>query len=179
MHPKTPDEQQAANEVSHRFVLDEATIRLVQETHALVHCIAGTAGTIFYMYLFEQYPQVCTLFMEDINILKLKYMTTLRSMVNALDQPHSLTILVQQLAQQTITCCVLVEHTDEIEAALVRSLHIALGPAFTAEVRAAWVAAYRCVVALIGHAHKALECSKKCERRPSGATSITHTTSST
>ncbi|HUS15230.1 MAG TPA: globin family protein [Chloroflexia bacterium] len=115
---------------------------LVQTSFAQVLPIAGTAATLFYDRLFELDPEVRAMFKGDMEEQKKKLMDMLRVAVANLNRLDTLVPAVEQLGARHERYGVQAGHYATVGAALIWTLEQGLGPAFTPEVREAWVAVY-------------------------------------
>ncbi|NQZ79765.1 MAG: PAS domain-containing protein, partial [Colwellia sp.] len=117
-------------------------ISLVQESWKKVKPIAPQAAEIFYNTLFEMDPSVKPLFKGDIVEQGVKLMTMLDTAVSLLNSPDKLIPAVQKLGAGHVNYGVTAAHYDTVGAALLKTLEIGLGDAFTAPVKKAWTAVY-------------------------------------
>ena len=117
-------------------------IALIQSSFAQVLPIADAAGTLFYGRLFELDPSLKLLFTGDIQEQARKLMTMLKVVVNGLHRIDQLVPAVQELGRRHARYGVTDAHYDTVAAALLWTLGLGLGEAFTPEVAAAWAAAY-------------------------------------
>lgn len=115
---------------------------LVQETFAKVAPIADQAAALFYGRLFELDPSLRPLFKSDIRAQGQKLMQMLGYAVSKLDAPEELVPAVEGLGRKHVGYGVNDAHYATVGAALLWTLEKGLGPAFTADVEAAWAAAY-------------------------------------
>lgn len=115
---------------------------LVQSSFAKVAPIADAAAAMFYARLFELDPSLRPLFTTDLAEQGRKLMRMIGLAVNGLDRLDQLVPVVQQLGQRHTTYGVKDEHYDTVATALVWTLEQGLGPAFTPEVKEAWVTVY-------------------------------------
>src|SRR3954452_24569678 len=115
---------------------------LVQTSFAQVVPIAGTAATLFYDRLFELDPSLRAMFKGDMEEQKRKLMTMLQVAVANLNRLDTLVPAVQNLGARHVGYGVQPHHYATVGAALLWTLEQGLGPAFTPDVRDAWVAVY-------------------------------------
>ena len=116
--------------------------RLVQASFAQVLPIAQAAAELFYARLFELDPGLRALFRGDMAAQGRALMGMLRVAVNGLDRLDQIVPAVQDLGRRHARYGVREAHYATVGQALLDTLERGLGPAFTDEVREAWVAAY-------------------------------------
>lgn len=117
-------------------------VALVQSSFARVQPIADTAATLFYDRLFTLDPELRPLFKGDLAEQKRKLMTMLAVVVNGLSRLDQIVPAVQALGRRHASYGVHDEHYATVGAALLWTLGQGLGDGFTADVEAAWTAAY-------------------------------------
>ncbi|MEW6991736.1 methyl-accepting chemotaxis protein [Colwelliaceae bacterium 6441] len=117
-------------------------ISLVQDSWQKVVPIAPQAAEIFYSTLFEMDPTLKPLFKSDITEQGKKLMAMLDTAVKLLNNPDKLLPAVQKLGENHVKYGVKPEHYDTVGAALLKTLEIGLGDAFTAPLKKAWTAVY-------------------------------------
>jgi hemoglobin-like flavoprotein len=117
-------------------------VTLVQQSFAKVAPISDQAATIFYDRLFEIAPQVKAMFPSDLTEQRKKLMATLAVVVNGLSNLESILPAASALATRHVSYGAKAEHYPVVGAALLWTLEKGLGEAWTAEVAAAWTAAY-------------------------------------
>lgn len=121
------------------------SITLVQDSFQLVIPIADQAMLIFYQKLFEQNPNLSTLFPRAENQMG-KQRNKLRDMlvvaVNGLSDLDKLVPVLQNLGKRHVSYGVRTAHYQDVGAALLATLEAGLGAAFTPEVKQAWIEAY-------------------------------------
>jgi hemoglobin-like flavoprotein len=117
-------------------------ITLVQNTFRQIAPISDEAAELFYNRLFELDPSLRPLFPTDLSEQRRKLMQTLSVAVGSLRYIDGLVPTIEALARRHATYGVRPEHFDTVGAALLWTLSQGLGPSFTAEVNAAWVAVY-------------------------------------
>jgi hemoglobin-like flavoprotein len=122
--------------------MNSEQIALVQTSFALVLPIADSAAHLFYQRLFELDPALRPMFRGDMDEQGRKLMTMLKIAVNGLTRLDQLVPAVQALGRRHGAYGVRDEHYDTVGAALLWTLRLGLGVAFTAEVEAAWISAY-------------------------------------
>ena len=118
-------------------------IRLVQESFRLVLPIREQAAALFYGKLFELDPGTRRLFAAtDLKSQGTKLMAAIGMVVGALNAPDAMLGKVKEMARRHVGYGVEEAHYATVGAALVWTLETGLGDAFTADLRAAWIAAY-------------------------------------
>lgn len=118
------------------------TIHHVQSSWAQVLPIAPQAAAIFYDELFTLDPSLRTLFKSDMQAQGTRLMQMIGTAVGQLDRLDALVPVLQGLGRRHTGYGVVPRHYAIVGAALLATLSKGLGPAFTAEVEAAWVEAY-------------------------------------
>jgi len=117
-------------------------IALVRSSFDKVVPISEQAAAIFYARLFELAPQVRALFKGDMTEQGRKLMAMLRTVVTVLDKPDVLVPAAERLAERHVGYGAQPAHYSVVGQALIDTLQAGLGDAFTAETKAAWLAAY-------------------------------------
>jgi nitric oxide dioxygenase len=117
-------------------------IELVQSSFAKVVPIADAAAALFYARLFEIAPRVKALFHSDMTEQGRKLMMTLGVVVNGLKNLDAIAPAAQALAVTHAGYGVKAADYAPVGEALLWALDKGLGDTFTAEVAAAWTAAY-------------------------------------
>jgi hemoglobin-like flavoprotein len=116
--------------------------QLIRESFAKVEPRAAIAALMFYQRLFTLDPSLRALFQNDIEQQSVKLMQALRFAVATLDSPRELQPVLESLGRRHVYYGVEDRHYDTVGAALMDTLEYLLGPAFTAEVKEAWLAIY-------------------------------------
>lgn len=117
-------------------------IQLVQTSFKAVVPIAAQAADLFYDRLFEIAPQVRPLFPADMSSQKMKLVAMLATAVNNLHQVDTILPAVRDLGSRHRGYGVTADHYAPVGQALLWTLEQGLGPAFTPEVKSAWIEAY-------------------------------------
>lgn len=118
-------------------------IHLVQQSFRQVEAIQEVAAKLFYARLWEIDPATAPLFAKsDMTLQGHKLMAALALVVNGLSRPETVIPVAQDMARRHLGYGVTREHYESVGAALLWTLDQGLGEAFTAEVEAAWGAAY-------------------------------------
>jgi hemoglobin-like flavoprotein len=123
--------------------MDAVQIALVQSSFAKVAPISEEAARLFYARLFELAPQVQPLFANsDMKEQGRKLMSMLGAVVAGLSHLEALLPTAQRLAVRHVDYGVKAEHYPLVGQALLDTLALGLGDAFTNETRDAWTVAY-------------------------------------
>jgi hemoglobin-like flavoprotein len=117
-------------------------IALVRENFAAVKPIADTAAALFYDRLFALDPALRALFKSDMRAQGAKLMQMIGVAVAGLHAPEALVPTLEELGRRHRGYGVEDRHYATVGEALIWTLEEGLGAAFTAEARAAWLAAY-------------------------------------
>jgi hemoglobin-like flavoprotein len=120
---------------------------LVQASFAKVVPIADTAATLFYDDLFRRDPRLRALFRADMTEQRQKLMSMIGTAVANLGNWASIAPAVAALGQRHAAYGVTAVDYDTVGKALISTLEKGLGPAFTPDVREAWLACYAAVAA--------------------------------
>ncbi|MCE7982930.1 MAG: hemin receptor [Caldilinea sp. CFX5] len=124
-------------------------IEIVQQTFAQAIPLASLVAERFYQRLFELDPTLRPLFRGDLKQQGEKLMTMLAAAVNGLNQPAAIADTVRQLGQRHAGYGVQPHHYTTVGEALLWTLAHFFGPAFTHEVKDAWLAAYTLLAGLM------------------------------
>ena len=125
--------------------MEQKTIDLVQQSFEKVKPIAATAAEIFYSKLFKIDPALKPLFPSNDDAMAIqgnKLMTMLGSAVAGLNNIEMLVPVLENLGKKHVEYKVEPGHYDSVGAALLGTLSIGLGDAFTPEVEKAWTSVY-------------------------------------
>ena len=123
-----------------RVTRDQAEI--VQMSWRAVLPVGDTFAELFYGRLFALDPDVRRLFKDDM-IEQGRNLTAMLSVATAnLAKPERISVALRQLGKRHAAYGVRPEHFALVEDALLFALEHALIDVFTAEVKAAWQAAY-------------------------------------
>ena len=115
---------------------------LVQDSFAAVATIADDAAVLFYQRLFELDPALQRMFRGDMAEQRKKLMQMITAAVKGLDRLDQLVPVVQALGRRHGAYGVMDQHYATVGAALLWTLEMGLGKAFTPEVKDAWTAVY-------------------------------------
>lgn len=119
-----------------------AQIELVQSTFKQIVPFDGIIAGLFYNRLFKTNPELRAMFKTDVKSQGEKLMNALKFVVAGLKNPERIVPVVQHLGQTHASYGVKAEHYGMVGAALMWTLKQSLGPDFTKDVEAAWLAAY-------------------------------------
>jgi len=123
-------------------MLTAAQKTLVQTSFATIVPIADDAAALFYQRLFELDPSLQAMFRGSMIEQRKKLMQMLTAAVKGLDRLEQLVPVLQDLGRRHAAYGVAEAHYDTVGAALLWTLEMGLGAAFTAETREAWTAVY-------------------------------------
>jgi nitric oxide dioxygenase len=123
-------------------MLTSAEKTLVQTSFATIAPIAGDAAVLFYQRLFELDPSLRSMFPSDMTGQRQKLMHMLTAAVKGLDHLDHLVPVLEDLGRRHATYGVVEAHYETVGAALLWTLEMGLGAAFTPEVKAAWTTVY-------------------------------------
>jgi hemoglobin-like flavoprotein len=117
-------------------------IALVQHSWEQVFPIRETAATMFYARLFELDPGLRPLFKSDIAAQAAKLFDTLNAVVAQLGEAEASSRVAAALGRSHARYGATAANYDSVCSALMWTLQASLGSLFTADVHAAWEAAY-------------------------------------
>src|SRR5262249_51804537 len=123
-------------------MVTDAQKSLVQNSFAAVATIADDAAVFFYQRLFELDPSLRPLFRGDMAEQRRKLMQMLTAAVKGLDRLDQLVPVVKDLGRRHSGYGVVDKHYETVGEALLWTLEVGLGRAFTPEGKEAWVAVY-------------------------------------
>jgi hemoglobin-like flavoprotein len=123
-------------------MVTEVQRKLVQSTFAAILPIADDAAMLFYQRLFEIAPELRAMFRSDMTEQRKKLMQMLTAAVKGLDRLDQLVPVVEDLGRRHAGYGVEDRHYDTVGAALLWTLEMGLGAAFTADVKDAWATVY-------------------------------------
>lgn len=133
-------------------------VKLVQQSFESVAPIADTAADMFYARLFEIAPELRPLFPEDMREQKSKLMRMLSVAVRNLHQLDAVLPAVKELGARHVAYGVTDAQYAPVGAALLHTLALGLGDAWTPQMEEAWTATYMAVAGVMKDA--AAEASK-------------------
>jgi methyl-accepting chemotaxis protein len=122
--------------------MNPTTIQQVQTSWQQVLPIAPQAAALFYEQLFTLDPTLRPLFRGDMQAQGAKLMQMIGAAVSQLQRLDSLVPVLQGLGQRHAGYGVQPAHYATVGSALLATLALGLGPAFTPEVKAAWTEVY-------------------------------------
>jgi hemoglobin-like flavoprotein len=132
--------------------------QLIRETWAMVDPIADAAASIFYKRLFELDPSIAKLFAAtDMAAQRKNLMQTLAVVVKSIDRLDNVVPAVEHLGRRHVTYGVQPAHFATVGQALLDTLAIGLGDAFTDDVREAWATAYGILASVMQSAGETAE----------------------
>ncbi len=122
--------------------LSDEQIAMIRATWAKVAPLSSMAARLFYGRLFRAAPETRALFQTDMKAQGRKLMATLAFVVDHIDRPDALGPAARDLAIRHVGYNVTAEQYAPVGEALIWTLKELLGPAFGAQEKAAWLAAY-------------------------------------
>ena len=125
---------------------------LVQNTFASIVPIADDAAALFYRRLFEIDPSLQAMFRGDMKEQRRKLMQMIGAAVKGLDRLEQLVPVVQDLGRRHAGYGVEDRHYDTVGEALLWTLEMGLGAAFTPDVKEAWATVYGLLATTMQHA---------------------------
>ena len=117
----------------------------VETSFARLGAVTEALGVAFYDRLFEIDPSVRHLFRDAMDEQAIKLMQVLAFAVSNLREPDKLLPVVRELGRKHAGYGVEDVHYVSVRLALLYTLGGALGPAWTADVEAAWVSAFETI----------------------------------
>ncbi len=117
-------------------------IRLVRESLPMIRERLVPASTNFYENLFAVAPELRTLFRPDLAGQGMRFMTTLTTIADLLEDPDSLADELNDLAAAHASLGIRAGDFEPMGSALLVTLGETLGPDFNARLQQAWRAAY-------------------------------------
>lgn len=123
--------------------LTQSDIQLVRDSLATASTAELFSGsTLFYDRLFAREPDLKAMFRDDLEGQGMRFMSTLRTIVGALDVPGGLDQAMVELAATHRLMGVRKEMFATMQEALVETFSALLGDAFTPKLETAWRNAY-------------------------------------
>lgn len=130
--------------------MHESEIALVQDSWEKVVPIADTAAKLFYNRLFDIDPSLKELFAQtNMAEQRKKLMQIITVAVRGLQRIDELLPAIEAMGRRHSGYGVKEEHYTTVATALLWTLEQGLGPAFTPEVRSAWVETYTILSAVM------------------------------
>jgi hemoglobin-like flavoprotein len=127
---------------SERTTMTPDTVRTVRETWAPVAAAGPAAAALFYEQLFATDPTLRPLFRAPLHEQGARLVQMLDAAVAGLGEPQRLLPMLRALGARHAGYGVREAHYASVGQALLRTLELALGEAFTPAVRAAWAEVY-------------------------------------
>lgn len=124
-------------------MLTEKEIVLVQDSFSKIVPVSEKAAETFYNRLFELDPSLKELFTTDLKEQGKKLMQMLASAVNGLRTPDKIIPAVIELGKRHKGYDVSLESYKIVEDALIYTLELGLGAAFTKDTEDAWRKVYK------------------------------------
>jgi nitric oxide dioxygenase len=124
------------------MALSPARIALIRQTFHDLAAEKQTASQRFYELLFEIAPELRKLFRGDIGNQGMRFLSTLGTILDDIDNPETLRPHVERLAKGHAAVGVKPAHFVPMGEALVRTMEETLGDRFPVGARAAWEDAY-------------------------------------
>jgi len=115
---------------------------LVRQSWRQVQALGPAAAALFYAQLFQVNPRLRALFRGDLAQQGERLLAMLDAAVAGLERPQQLLPVLQALGRRHVGYGVEPAHYAQVGQALLATLALGLGAAFTAEVEAAWRAVY-------------------------------------
>jgi len=119
-----------------------AQIDLVRRSAALIVPRSQQVAALFYDTLFTVDPSLQSMFRGDMTEQGKRLMTMIVTAVRLLDDPDTLLPTLRILGSRHVAYGVQASHYDTVGQALLGTLAMGLGEAFTPSVREAWIAMY-------------------------------------
>jgi hemoglobin-like flavoprotein len=118
---------------------------LVQSTFSSLAPRGAEVASLFYQRLFALDPELRELFQGDMTVQGKKLMQMLGLVVQAICRFYEVVPAVQELGRRHVEYGVKADDYQTVGAALLETLELGLGSAFTPAVRKAWTAAYEAI----------------------------------
>lgn len=141
-----PEPVAAAGPATPDGTISAKDIDLIQHSFMQIEPMSLVVARTFYERLFENDPEIRSLFAGDLEAQGEQLMETMGSVVVGLENIESLTPTLQQLGARLRKCGVQVSHYGTFAEAFLWTLEQGLADAFTQDVREAWVNAYGVLV---------------------------------
>lgn len=120
-------------------------VHLIRQSFAEIARYDHIAALVFYRRLFELDPSLRPLFVNDIEEQAKKLTDMLSVLISMLERPLGLDMELRAMGARHAGYGVKDEHYGIVAAALLAMLAEVLGPAYTPQVKDAWVALYTAV----------------------------------
>ncbi|MFJ4780023.1 globin domain-containing protein [Streptomyces sp. NPDC088762] len=122
--------------------LSDHEIHLIRTSLSVVEPLAGDITVYFYAILFTRYPAVRPLFPEGMDAQRGRLLRGLLRIVDLVDDPENLVRFCGHLGRDHRKFGTLAAHFPAVGECLLASLARYAGPAWTADIAAAWAKAY-------------------------------------
>jgi NAD(P)H-flavin reductase/hemoglobin-like flavoprotein len=132
--------------------LTDDEIALMRASVAVVGPFAADMTVYFYAILFARYPQVRTLFPDNLDVQRDRLLRGLLRIVDLVDDPESLVRFCVRLGRDHRKFGALDGHYPAVGECLLAALARYAGPAWTPELAAAWTHGYGVVAQVMMHA---------------------------
>jgi NAD(P)H-flavin reductase/hemoglobin-like flavoprotein len=130
-------------------------IQLIRASVSVVEPLAADMTVYFYAILFARHPEVRPLFPPGMDTQRGRLLRALLRIVDLVDDPENLVRFCAHLGRDHRKFGTLREHFPAVGECLLASLARYAGPAWTAEIAAAWTKAYGAVAdVMIGAAEE-------------------------
>jgi hemoglobin-like flavoprotein len=116
--------------------------RLLQASLTLIAPVADDVISAFYDQLFQDYPQVRSMFPAVMDAQRERLLKAIIALVTHYDQPEQLMPALTAMGRRHGDYGVRPEHFDAVGATLLATLSSFAGTAWTPEVETAWIRAY-------------------------------------
>jgi NAD(P)H-flavin reductase/hemoglobin-like flavoprotein len=138
--------------------LTDLDIALLRASTALVAPMAGELTMYFYAILFTRYPEVRSLFPDNLDVQRDRLLRGLLRIVDLVDDPDNLVRFCTRLGRDHRKFGAVAAHYPAVGACLLDTLARFAGPAWNQQVADAWTRAYGAVAELMcqGADHDAL-----------------------
>ncbi|MQS15753.1 flavohemoprotein [Streptomyces kaniharaensis] len=140
--PENPQDRPQPTTNGTGALLSERDIALLRASVAAVEPYAADLPAHFYATLFHRYPQVRDLFPQRMEIQHDKLVRALLLIVDLVDDPDTLVRFCSELGRDHRKFGTQSEHYAAVGECLLATLEHFAGPAWTADVAAAWTRAY-------------------------------------
>ncbi|MDT9687572.1 FAD-binding oxidoreductase [Streptomyces sp. P9(2023)] len=125
--------------------LSDHEIALIRASVAVVEPLAADMTVYFYAILFTRYPEVRPMFPPGMDTQRGRLLRALLRIVDLVDDPENLVRFCGHLGRDHRKFGALREHFPAVGECLLASLARYAGPAWTADIAAAWTKAYGAV----------------------------------
>ncbi|MEV6735258.1 globin domain-containing protein [Streptomyces sp. NPDC051364] len=124
-------------------------IELIRASVSVVEPLAAEMTVYFYAILFARYPEVRPMFPPGMDAQRGRLLRSLLRIVDLVDDPESLVRFCGHLGRDHRKFGTLSEHFPAVGECLLASLARYAGPAWTADIAAAWTKAYGAVAGVM------------------------------